>query len=55
MDGHAGYALQKLELAIIDLTTAPGDVRSRLSYAFRDHSHVLREDDFPDELKPEWI
>ena len=54
MDGYSGYALQKLELAIDDLATGSGDVRSRLNFAFRDHLHVLRESDFPEELKSEW-
>lgn len=54
MDGDPGYALQKLELSVIDLAVGEGDVRSRLSNIYYDHLHVLREQDFPDEFKREW-
>lgn len=54
MDGDSGYALQKLELAIDDLAIGSGDVRSRLNLVYRDHLHVLREADFPDNLRPDW-
>ena len=54
MNGDAGYALQKLELSIIDLATGPGDIRSRLHYIFMNHLHVIDEHDFPNELKKDW-
>ena len=54
MNGDAGYALQKLELAILDLATDPGDIRSRLRSIHINHLHVISETDFPDSLKPEW-
>lgn len=54
MNGDAGYALQKLELAILDLATGPGDIRSRLSSIYISHLHVVNVRDFPDELKEEW-
>jgi len=37
MNGDAGYALQKLELSIIELATGPGDIRSRLSAIYINH------------------
>jgi hypothetical protein len=54
MDGDAGYALQKLELAIIEMATGPGDIKSRLKEAFANHLHVINENDFPCSLKPFW-
>ena len=54
MDGDAGYALQKLELAILDLATGPGDIRSRLKSAYFEHLRIINENDLPDSLKPEW-
>ena len=55
MDGDARYALQKIELAIIDMATGPGDIKTRLVDAFTDHLHVINENDFPSSLKPFWI
>ena len=40
MEGDAGYALQKLELAVIDMATDPGDIKSRLIYVYSNHLHV---------------
>ena len=54
MNNDPGYALQKLELAILDLETGQGDIRSRLKSAYKEHLHVINENDFPDSLKPEW-
>ena len=54
MEGDLGYALQKLELAIADLATGPGDVRSRLGGVYLAHLHVLTEADFPPALRPDW-
>ena len=54
MNGDPGYALQKLELAILDLATGPGDIRSRLKSVYKEHLHIINENDFPDSLKPEW-
>ncbi len=54
MDGDARYALQKLELAIIDMATGSGDIKTRLKDAFTDHLHVINENDFPSSLKPFW-
>jgi hypothetical protein len=54
MNGDAGYALQKLELAITDMATGPGDIKSRLKDAYTDHLHVINEKDFPNSLKPYW-
>jgi hypothetical protein len=54
MDGDSGYALQKLELSVIDLAVGEGDVRSRLSSVYYEHLHVLKEHDFPDKFKREW-
>ena len=55
MKGDAGYALQKLELAILLLATGQGDVRSRLNTAYIRELHVLREEDFPEPLRLQWI
>ena len=54
MNGDAGYALQKLELAIIDMATGPGDIKSRLEAVYFSHLHVINEKDFPDALKSQW-
>lgn len=54
MNGDPGYALQKLELAIIDLATGQGDIRSRLKSAYSEHLRIISENDFPDSLKQEW-
>jgi hypothetical protein len=54
MDGDAGYALQKLELAIIDLATGSRDIKSRLHSAYINHLHVLQENDFPESLRKDW-
>lgn len=54
MTGDAGYALQQLELAIDDLASGPGDIRSRLGAAFETHLHVLSRADFPDSLGSDW-
>ena len=54
MDGDGGYALQKLELSIIDLAIGAGDIRSRLHYVFMEHLHIINERDFPNEFKNDW-
>ena len=54
MEGDAGYALQKLELAVIDMATGPGEIKSRLIGVYSEHLHVVNEKDFPDTLKPQW-
>lgn len=54
MEGDTGYALQKLELAVIDLATGGGDVRSRLEFVHREHLHILRERDFPIAFRSDW-
>ena len=54
MNGDSGYALQKLELAALDLAVGPGDIRSRLKDVYINHLHVINENDFPDSLKREW-
>jgi hypothetical protein len=51
----AGYVLQKLELSILLLATGGGDVRSRLGTAYHRKLHVLREEDFPEHLRPQWL
>ena len=55
MKGDAGYALQKLELSVNDLAIGSGNIKGRLTAIFREHLHVLREDDFPDNLRDDWI
>lgn len=54
MDGDSGYALQKLELAIIDLATGSKDIKSRLRTAYINHLHVLQANDFPESLIKDW-
>ena len=54
MNGDPGYALQQLELAILDLATGAGDLRSRLKYIDSSHLHVINEHAFPEELKQDW-
>jgi len=47
------YALEKLGLAIYEMTVGEGDVKSRLRNAFR-HMSAVSEKDFPEELKKDW-
>jgi hypothetical protein len=55
LSGDAGYALQKLELAILLLATGTGDIRSRLKIAYESELHIIQEEDFPEQLRPQWI
>ncbi|PTL36452.1 hypothetical protein CLG94_03585 [Candidatus Methylomirabilis limnetica] len=55
MNGDAGYALKKLDLAILLLATGRGDVRSRLLNAFHAELAVVQDSDFPDNLRPDWL
>lgn len=55
MNGDAGYALKKLDLAILLLATGRGDVRSRLLNAFHAELAVVQDSDFPDNLQPNWL
>lgn len=48
------YALQKLSLAIDEMTIGEGDIKSRLRRAYR-HMSAISERDFPEELKKDWI
>ena len=48
------YVIEKLTDAMDALTTGRGDVRSRLKNAFI-LMHTLRESDFPDNLREDWI
>lgn len=54
MKGDSGYALQKLDLSIVDLATGPGNIRTRLNHIFINHLHVINVNDFPEELKKDW-
>jgi len=54
MSGDPQYAFRQLDLAISDLATEPGDIRSRLRSVYMKHLHVIFESDFPGFLKPEW-
>ena len=47
------YAKEKLGQAVRCLSILPGDVRSRLRFAFLEF-HILTEDNFPPELKKDW-
>ena len=47
------YLVKHLTDAMDALTTAPGDVRSRLVTSYQ-YMRTLREDDFPDHLISDW-
>jgi len=47
------YALQKLGLAIDEMTKGEGDIKSRLRKAYR-HMSAISERDFPEDLKKDW-
>jgi hypothetical protein len=47
------YALEKLGLAIYELTVGEGDIKSRLRKAYR-HMSALSESNFPEDLKKDW-
>jgi len=48
------YAIEKLGLAIYEMTVGEGDIKSRLRTAFRMIS-AISEKDFPEELAKDWV
>ena len=48
------YVIEKLTDAMDALTTGRGDVRSRIKNAYS-LMHTLRESDFPDNLREDWV
>ena len=54
MEGDAGYALQKLELAVIDMATGSDRIKERLMYVYSEHLRILNDNDFPETLRPQW-
>lgn len=48
------YVIEKLTDAMDALTTGRGDVRSRIKNAYS-LMHTLRESDFPENLKEDWV
>lgn len=49
----SSYALEKLSLAIYEMTVGEGDIKSRLFAAYR-HISAVSENCFPEELKEDW-
>ena len=52
--GDSSYALEKLGLAIYEMTVGEGDIRSRLRTTFRQMC-AISEKDFPEELMKDWV
>ncbi len=48
------YTYEKLMVAVSTLT-GPGDIRARLLDAFISALHVLGSNDFPEELRDDWL
>lgn len=55
MSKSFSYANIQLKLAINDLAIGEGDIRSRLSDIYGNYFYKLNENDFPQELKNEWL
>jgi outer membrane protein assembly factor BamB len=55
MEPDSGYALQKLELAVNDLATGKGNIKERLMDVFVSHLHMVKDHDFPSELREDWV